>query len=109
MKTFLKVLGCFVIATLAVFFDAWCLQLIYRSITPLFKEFTVILPSLSYGAFVLIQLVMDFFMSIINSKRGKKKGIELYSVEGMSSVIAQAVVMLIFAGCAVWASSIVFA
>lgn len=105
MKNFLKLLGILALIVATIFFDAWCLNLIYVSVIPLFAKFAVILPELTYGMFVLIELVLLFFILFF---RNINKPSKEDDITWFRRVITSELVLLIYAACAVWASSVVF-
>lgn len=105
MTDFLKLLGILVLAAAIIFFNAWCFNLIYVSVVPLFAKFTVTLPKLSYGTFVLIELVLSFLVASFRKITTPKED----SVTWFYHLFIHELTLLIYAACAVWASAVVFA
>jgi hypothetical protein len=105
MTNFLKLLGIWVLAAAIIFFNAWCLNLIYVSVVPLFAKFAMALPELTYGMFVLIELVLSFLVSYFRKLITTPK--EDYATM-FANILTHELVLLIYAACAVWASSVVF-
>lgn len=105
MTNLLKLLGILALIVATIFFEAWCLNLIYVSVVPLFAKFAVVLPELTYGMFVLIALVLSFFIFFFrnSNKPSKEDGITWFI-----RVLTNELVLLIYAACAAWASSVVF-
>jgi hypothetical protein len=105
MTNFLKLLGIWAFAAAIIFFNAWCLNLIYVSVVPLFAKFAVALPELTYGVFVLIELVLSFIVSLFRKYITTPK--EDYATM-FANILTHELALLIYAACAVWASSVVF-
>lgn len=105
MTDFLKFLGIWALAAAIIFFNAWCLSLIYVSAVPLFAEFAVALPELTYGMFVLIELVLSFLVASFRKTTITPK--EDYATWFYHLFIHE-LVLLIYAACAIWASSVAF-
>lgn len=105
MSAFFTLISVLVLLIILVFFKAWCLDLIYTSIIPLFEVFSITLPELTYGMFVLIELVLLFFISVFPRKANLP---EKSTGEIIKSIIPKLITTLIFAACAVLTSSIVF-
>ena len=105
MTDFLKLLGTWILAAAVIFFNAWCTNLIYVSVVPLFAKFAVALPELTYGMFVLIELVLSFLVASFRKITTTSK--ENYTTQ-FANILAQEFALLIYAACAVWASSVVF-
>lgn len=106
MTNFLKFLGIWALAAAIIFFNAWCFNLIYVSVVPLFAKFAVALPELTYGMFVLIELVLSFLVASFRKMTITPK--EDYATWFYHLFIHE-LVLLIYAACAVWASAVVFA
>lgn len=105
MTNFLKLLGILACAVAITFFNAWCFSLIYASVVPLFAKFAITLPELTYGMFVLIELVITF---LIASFRRKTEAPKKDYITMFADIFTHELVLLIYAACAVWASSIIF-
>lgn len=105
MTDFLKFLGILVLAAALIFFNAWCLNLIYVSVVPLFTKFAVALPELSYGMFVLIELVLSFIVASFRKITMVPK--EDYAT-WFEKLFIHELVLLIYSACAIWASTVVF-
>ena len=105
MTDFLKFLGILALAAAIIFFNAWCFNLIYVSAVPLFAKFAVALPELTYGMFVLIELVLSFLVASFRETTITPK--EDYATWFYHFFIHE-LVLLIYAACAVWASAVVF-
>lgn len=105
MANFLKLLGIWVLAAAIIFFNAWCLNLIYVSVVPLFAKFAVALPELTYGVFVLMELVLSFLIASFRKTTITPK--EDYATM-FANILTHELVLLVYAACAVWASSVVF-
>lgn len=106
MTNFLKLIGIFAFASAIIFFNAWCFNLIYVSVVPLFAKFAVALPELTYGMFVLIELVLSFLVASFRKIVTTPK--EDYATM-FANILTHELVLLVYAACAVWASSVVFA
>lgn len=105
MTDFLKLLGILVLVAAIIFFNAWCLNLIYVSAVPLFAKFAVALPELTYGMFVLIELVLSFLVASFRKMTiTPKKDYATWFYHLFIHELA----LLIYAACAVWASAVVF-
>ena len=105
MANFLKLLGILVLAAAIIFFNAWCLNLIYVSVIPLFAKFATALPELTYGVFVLIELVLSFIVASFRSITIIPK--EDYAI-WFEKLFIHELVLLIYSACAIWASTVVF-
>ena len=105
MTDFLKLLGIWAFATAMIFFNAWCLNLVYVSVVPLFAKFAVALPELTYGMFVLIELVLSFLVASFRKITVTPK--EDYAT-WFANILTHELALLIYAACAVWASAVVF-
>ena len=105
MTDFLKFLGILAFAAAIIFFNAWCLNLIYVSVVPLFAKFAVALPELTYGMFVLIELALSFLVALFRKITITPQ--EDYAIWFYHLFIHE-LVLLIYAACAVWASAVVF-
>ena len=105
MTNFLKLLFIWVLAAAIIFFNAWCLNLIYVSVVPLFVKFAVALPELSYGMFVLIELVLSFIVASFRKITMIPK--EDYAT-WFEKLFIHELVLLIYSACAIWASTVVF-
>ena len=105
MTDFLKLLGIWVLAAAIIFFNAWCLNLIYVSVVPLFAKFAITLPELTYGMFVLIELALSFLVASFRKMTITPK--EDYTTWFYHLFIHE-LVLLIYAACAVWTSAVVF-
>lgn len=106
MTNFLKLLGIWILAAAVIFFNAWCWNLIYVSVVPLFAKFAVALPELTYGAFVLIELVLSFIVASFRKITMIPK--EDYAI-WFEKLFIHELALLVYAACAVWASTVVFA
>lgn len=106
MSDFLKFIGILALVAAIIFFNAWCLNLIYVSAVPLFAKFAVALPELTYGMFVLIELVLSFLVASFRKMMITPK--EDYATWFYHLFIHE-LVLLIYAACAIWASSVAFA
>ena len=104
MTDFLKLLGILAFAAAIIFFNAWCFNLIYVSVVPLFAKFAVALPELTYGMFVLIELALSFLVSSFRKITAPKEDFATW----IANVLTHELALLIYAACAVWASSVVF-
>lgn len=105
MNNFLKLIGIWALAAAIIFFNAWCLNLIYVSVVPLFAEFAVALPELTYGMFVLIELVLSFLVASFRKITLIPK--EDYAT-WFEKLFIHELVLLIYSACALWASTVVF-
>lgn len=105
MNDFLKFIGIFVLAAVIIFFNAWCLNLIYISVVPLFAKFVVALPELTYGVFVLIELVLSFIVASFRKITLIPK--EDYAT-WFGKLFIHELALLIYSACALWASTVVF-
>ena len=106
MTNFLKLLGVLAFAAAIIFFNAWCFNLIYVSVVPLFAKFAVTLPELTYGMFVLIELVLSFLVSSFRKITiTPKEDIATW----IANILTHELALLVYAACAVWASTVVFA
>ena len=105
MTNFLKLLGIWALVAAIIFFNAWCLNLIYVSVVPLFAKFAVVLPELTYGTFVLIELVLSFIVASFRKITMIPK--EDYAV-WFAKLFMHELALLIYAACAIWASAVVF-
>jgi hypothetical protein len=105
MTDFLKLLGIWVLVAAILFFNAWCLNLVYVSAVPLFAKFAVVLPELTYGMFVLIELVLSFLVASFRKMTITPK--EDYATWFYHLFIHE-LVLLIYSACALWASTVVF-
>lgn len=105
MTNFLKLIGIWAFIAAITFFNAWCLNLVYVSVVPLFAKFTVALPELTYGMFVLIELALSFL--IASFRKVTVTSEEDYAAWFYQFFIHE-LVLLIYAACSVWASTVVF-
>lgn len=106
MTNFLKLIGILAFSAAIIFFNAWCFNLVYVSVVPLFAKFAVALPELTYGMFVLIELVLSFLVASFRKLVTTPK--EDYTTM-FANILTHELVLLIYAACAVWASTVVFA
>ena len=106
MTDFLKLVGILALVAAIIFFNAWCFNLIYVSAVPLFAEFAIALPKLTYGMFVLIELILSFLVASFRKMTITPK--EDYATWFYHLFIHE-LVLLIYAACAIWASAVVFA
>ena len=106
MTNFLKLLGIWILAAAVIFFNAWCFNLIYVSVVPLFAKFAVALPELTYGMFVLIELALSFLVASFRKMPIMPK--EDFAT-WIANIFTHELVLLIYASCAFWASLVVFA
>jgi hypothetical protein len=106
MTNFLKLIGILAFAAAIIFFNAWCLNLVYVSVVPLFAKFAVALPELTYGMFVLIELALSFLIASFRKTTITPKEDD---ATWFYHFFIHESVLLIYAACAVWASAVVFA
>lgn len=106
MTDFLKFLGILALVAGIIFFNAWCFNLIYVSVVPLFAKFAIALPELTYGMFVLIELTLSFIVAAFRKMPIMPK--EDFAT-WIANILTHELVLLIYAACAIWASSVVFA
>ncbi len=105
MEHFLKFIGAILLAALLTFFSAWCIQVVYNSCIPLFTLFSVTLPQLSYGVFVLIALLISFIKHSVKIKGTKE---QMDFIEGASIILTETLTSLVIIGMIALTSSIVF-
>lgn len=106
MTNFLKLIGIWALIAAIIFFNAWCLSLIYVSVVPLFAKFAIALPELTYGMFVLIELALSF---LVASFRKTTVTSQEDHATWFYHFFIHELVLLIYAACAVWVSAVVFA
>lgn len=106
MTNLLKLLGIWAFIAAIIFFNAWCLNLVYVSVVPLFAKFAVALPELTYGMFVLIELALSFLIASFRKVTVTPKE---DPAAWFYQFFIHELVLLIYAGCVVWASAVVFA